>query len=57
MVPPLYLALRGVTEGGNQRLIILMLAACMGTGMTGMHCGTESRRLLPPRTFQMPVLF
>ena len=38
MVPPLYLALRGVTEGGNQRGLILLLAACMGTGMTGVSC-------------------
>lgn len=36
MLPPLYLALRGVTEGGNQRGIILLLAACMGAGMSGV---------------------
>ena len=37
MLPPLYLALRGVTEGGNQRGLIMLLAACMGAGMSGVH--------------------
>lgn len=35
MIPPLYLALRGVAKGGNQRALITILAACMGAGMTG----------------------
>ena len=35
MIPPLFLSLRGVTAGGNQKGLIFLLAACMGTGMTG----------------------
>ena len=32
MLPPVYLAVRGVADGGNERGLIFALAACMGAG-------------------------